>query len=338
VRYFFLIIIILNSIYSFAEKNDTIIKIDTTFIKETKNLLSTQLYLSNSSNNFNIKSYNINKTLNYTPNINGNIGFGFAYKWIGASISIGLKNNEIEKKGKTDKFDIGFTMFGQKNIIDAKLQLFNGFYIANPWIYDTNFTDTLNYPKRKDITTNSARISWVYSFNNKKFSNKAAFAQSEIQLKSVGSFLLGAFANANIISADSSVLPIQARNQFSPESNFNTTGNLSFTFGGGYAYSFIVKHFFLTLSLIQGLGMQWIIMIYDNEQLNEVRKSLATHTQIRLCIGYNSYRNYFGINAFGDISPFELTKENKTEVNFNSNYIKIYYGHRFNFNMFKKKQ
>ena len=335
----FLIIIFLFFIsqYAFSLKNDTIPKLDTAYVQSTDSLLSVKVYMASSSNTFQLKDNYSRQTLKFSPNSGANLGIGFDYKWLGFSLSFGLKNKEIDKKGKTEKFDIGITTFGQKNIFDAKLQLYNGFYIENPWIYDTNWADTLNFPQRADVTTNSISLGWVYVFNNRKFSYKAAFTQNEIQKKSAGSLLIGAFANLNIIAADSAILPSMARQYFSPESNFKITRNLSFTLGAGYVYSLIIhKKFFVTLAAVQGLGVQSVLLINDNSKYDYYKNTLATHTNIRFGLGYNTYRNYWGLMAFADISPFK-TKSNKTEISFASNFIKFYYGHRFNFNPFKKK-
>ena len=336
-KYFLSIILILISFYSFSEKNDTITAFDSTYVKSTSNFLSTYTYLTSSANKFEIKDISSGRSLKYAPNTGVSMGFGFSYKWLGLAFSFGLKNNEIEKKGKSESFNLSTTIFGRKNIIDAKLQLYSGFYIENPWIYDTSWVDTLNFPQRSDLLTNFASFSWVYVFNNKRFSYKAAFTQSEIQRKSAGSFLLGTFASYDIISADSSVLPVTARNNFVDNANFEMSDNLNITIGAGYVYSFIfAKHFYLTMSLMQGLGVQWIFMAYQNEDYDEIRTALSNNTQIRLGLGYNSLRDYFGLTAFTDISPLK-SRNNKTQINFSSHYVKLFYGHRFDFNLKKNK-
>ncbi len=337
-KYSLSIILILISFYSFSKNNDTIPDFDSTYVKSTSNFLSTYTYLVSSANKFEIKDLSSGRVIKYAPNTGVSMGFGFNYKWLGLALSFGLKNNEIEKKGKSESFNLSTTIFGRKNVIDAKLQLYSGFYIENPWIYDTSWVDTLNFPQRSDLITNFASFSWVYVFNNKEFSYKAAFTQSEIQRKSAGSFLLGTFASYDIIAADSSILPVAARSNFVENANFEMSGNLNITIGAGYAYSFIFgKHFYLTMSLMQGIGAQWIFMVYENENNNEIRTALSNNTQIRLGLGYNSLRNYYGLTAFTDISPLK-SRNNKAQINFSTHYVKLFYGHRFDFNLFKKNK
>ena len=67
------------------------------------------------------------------------MGFGFNYKWLGLGIAFGLPApaQDIEKYGKTTRFDFQLNIYSKKFVIDAFAQEYKGFHIKNPTELDT---------------------------------------------------------------------------------------------------------------------------------------------------------------------------------------------------------
>lgn len=332
-----LFLIIITNIL-FAINDSSKINIDTTYIKQTKDLLTTKVYLSSNTNKFEIQDIKNGNKLNYSPNAGLNLGFGLYYKWLGAAFSINLKNDEIAKKGKTEKLNLQLNILGQKNILYSSIQHYSGYYIENPNLYDTTWTNLLNYPHDKNINATSINFSWIYIFNNKKFSYKTSFKPKNIQKKSAGSLLIGTFANYNSIGTLNSILPDNSLSYFSDDCNFKTSTSLNLNFGVGYAYTLVIhKKTFTSLSLMQGLGLQQVSITYANNIMDDSHSSVSIQTQIKFAFGHNSLRNFYGITVFADVIPYK-SKNNNAQISYSNNFFKIYYGHRFNFNIFKKQK
>jgi hypothetical protein len=170
------------------------------------------------ANNFLILSHGEKE---YSPNSPLLAGAGFSIKntVISLRLSQGVANLEGSEYGKTRITDFQIHNYGRKFITDIFIQNYRGFYNEGTGI-------TL-YP---DLRVRQIGAEGSYLFNGGRFSAKAAFEQSERQLQSAGSWILGGGAYLLRIESGAG----------EPFIKGGAIDNLQFGVNGGYAYSWVV--------------------------------------------------------------------------------------------------
>ncbi|QNK63483.1 DUF4421 family protein [Pedobacter sp. PAMC26386] len=162
----------------------------------------------------------------YIPNNRLNIGAGFAIKntVVNAGYAYGLIPLKDKKYGKTTYTDFQIHHYGEHFSLDLFYQKYKGFYMDGPVV-----------ELHPDIMVRQIGAEGTYLFNGSKFSAKAAFEQSEKQLKSVGSFVIGGGAyHYQIESGTDTTLS---------ENNYIT--NFQLGASAGYAYSWVINKYWL---------------------------------------------------------------------------------------------
>jgi hypothetical protein len=162
---------------------------------------------------------------NYYPNNPFNVGVIFALKntVINAMFDYGVVSLKSKAYGKTRLTDFQIHNYGRKLMVDLFIQQYKGFYNS-----DLKGREIVRYP---DLSVSQIGGEGTYVFNGDKFSNKAAFEQSERQRQSAGSVILGGGVYLYKIGLDSNMTI--AGN--SPFRNFQIGLN------GGYAYSWVIN-------------------------------------------------------------------------------------------------
>ena len=165
----------------------------------------------------------------YIPNNPAKIGAGFSVNNSSLSFSYGYGFDFFRSKerGKTTSFDFQYHNYGRKFVFDAYVQQYEGFYSE-----DENGKTATVY---SDMEIEQYIGHGIYVFNNKKYSYRAAFNQSEKQLKSAGSFLLGGGAYYTHIKSDSSFI-------YNDKSSFR---RFQFGVSAGYAYTWVLGRYWL---------------------------------------------------------------------------------------------
>lgn len=107
---------------------------------------------------------------------------------VAASVGIGRVSSDYPK---TKVVDIQAHKYAKSFVVDALFQRYKGFYTNNfrkGKLIDLS-NDEVSYPNLKVLLVG---VFGQYIFNGNKFSYQAAFNRNDIQLKSAGSFLVGA--------------------------------------------------------------------------------------------------------------------------------------------------
>ena len=316
-------------------------KIDTNYIKDLSHKLSIRILSVNKFTSFDIKDNDIDSLISYSPNRNLNLGFGVNYKWFGLWFAFNFPfiNNDDEIYGETKRFDAITSIFLRKLAIDFYLSSYRGFYIENPELYLPDWQSGMAYPQRSDISTTKIGGSCTYAFKYRKYSTKAAFIQTELQKKSAGSFLLGGYFSYFRIAGDSSFVPYELKDIYNPDLLFN---NLSVYGGGvtfGYTHTFVLwKKFYISFTLVPGVSIQGYEIDYETGQEKKTGSFLAGRFLARAAFGYNSEKSYAGFTASSDSYSGNTGKEQQGSLNYEVGVIRFFYGRRFNFPTFKKKQ
>lgn len=202
-------------------------KADTSFIEQYPQKIQLTGYLSRNS----IEIDQDQKY--YRPNSTLRIGLGISVKntLINLSGDLGLVRLGSEKRGDTKSFDFQVQHYDRYLLLDLFYQQFRGFYQGNK--------DIVLYP---NLSIKQVGAEGSYLLNGNKLSAKAAFGQSEVQLRSVGSFVLGGGMYLYKVKLDK---------DFIISSN-TTIDNVQMGVNAGYAYSWVIDKHWLLSGLAKG--------------------------------------------------------------------------------------
>lgn len=287
--------------------------IDTLFIDRNINNWSIRVYGSYRNNIFHLK--NKDEKLLYTPNNPYGIGVGIATKKLLLDVGINLK---VKSKEPTERFDLHASLMLHKHQIDYFFQSYQGYNINN----DIELSDDF----RKDISSLSTGISYMYIFNANEYSVAAMKSGLSRQKKAAISFGLGAFVFMNRMSADSSVIPFELSTRFNNEAQIKDILGI----GGGVLGRFnatvpFMKKFFASLSITGGVGL-----LYKDVETESIsyRPSNPVIYQYGLgsVIGYNGKRFY--VNLLIGLTYYESDLDFGNKVYYNTTNSKLSIGYK----------
>ncbi|MDG2447027.1 MAG: DUF4421 family protein [Flavobacteriaceae bacterium] len=170
-------------------------------LKDT--ILNNSIFIQDFSNQLNIKFDVTNDRVSYfipfesrqaevRSNLNISYGLVFSYKFL--SVRLGfrpkLSEAELENKGKTDRFRIRIKFLLDNWIHRLEYNYTRGFYIENTNEFENDITNSNFKVQLPYLRTNILSGSSNYKFNN-NYSMKAIESNTEMQLKSIGTFLAG---------------------------------------------------------------------------------------------------------------------------------------------------
>lgn len=268
-------------------------KKDTTYIRSYYNDLILRIYSGEKSHSLELDDLNNPMKLKYLPNGYFNLGAGINFRSFGLSLAAKVPvflNSEI-RHGETRRFGIQSYIYTSKFSVDILTSFLRGYYLNNSHEYLPSFSKEIDY-QRPDISTASVGASINYIFNNSRFSYKAAFSDTEKQLKNAGSLLAGGSVVSYQTQADSSLIPAGLNSDYFIKSRQLThSGVLAINANLGYAYSLVfLKNGIVTLSYMLGAGAQ--DNTFDSEIDQEINRWRFSLNYVgRLGIGYriNSY-------------------------------------------------
>ena len=264
------------------------------------------------------------------------IGFGFNYKWFGLSFGIGIPANAADEKkyGKSERVDLQVNIYSKKFVVDAFIQEYKGFYVANADKL-TEWDDSIE-PQRPRMSAFSLGLGAYYVFNHKNFSYRAAYIRNVMQKKSAGSFLLGGFYNLNSAgfppgdkaSFVPNYFPIEIQESIPIEEYFSRNVGISF----GYTYTFVFfKRFFLNLSLLPGVGAKSIVVYRDG--MRDRENSLGVLFNARTALGYENKYFLLGLTTYAITGSMHFEEY---EIKPSTSNLKIFVAKRLDFRREKK--
>lgn len=337
-----LVLIVLKE-HSYAQKPlfNPELRADTNYIVSYADIFTPRFVIIGKSSEFTLRNTDANDTddrvdqLTFSPNDPLNLGFGFTYKWLGLNFAFNFPfiNNDNDKYGKTKRFDLSTHFYGRRLIFDLGFQWYKGYYLANPLGVVPGWQDGDPYPSRGDISTTSFGGAGYYVFKHNKFSYRSAFTFNERQKKSAGSPVLGAGFSYYFVRADSSL--VNSDYHVKLDSLNLEKANLGNIYAiGGYAQNFVVKYFFLSLTLGLGFGLGTDKLVFEDQ--GKVRNTgLSLDFIFRASVGYNNDKFYVGLSMYN--KGFSLSPSKNIALSYSYTSFNIYAGYRF-YNLFKKKE
>ena len=297
---------------------------DTTFISNHSDKFIVKLIGVNKFNYFKLKDSKNNSSARYRPDRKLNLGFGIAYKWFAVDLAFNVGIGEDSDFENSRYLDLSGTIFSSKQFISASYQYYFG-YQMNKFTGITS-EELPASPYRDDIRSRFFGLQYFFAFNYDKFSLKAPFIHNEVQKKSAGSFLLGAGFGIYTLDADSTIIPTEFYNDFDEKLHITDLSATTVSINYGYMYSFIwQKHFYATVSLMPGLGINFGDYKTDYRELYKTHLYLGLKTMNSL--GYNSDNFFGGLQFSSDL--FKTRIDKRLNVITGHGKAKLFLGWRF---------
>ncbi len=265
--------------------------------------------------------------LKYRPNNRPYAGVSVYLFDLGVSLSLRLPEtitDNAQRFGETKIFDIQANIYAKRIGADLIYQKYEGFYVNNPKDFIQQWNQNNPFPQRRDLALSTLFTNVFYIFNHKRFSFRSAFNQADRQMKSKGSFFLTESFSRIHISSDSSLVPPEASDEFTPIQGFNGGDFYTLAIMPGYAHNFIMKKVYINASVALGLGNQWKNYVLNGVDINEQEAGLVAN--FRGGFGYNGDRFFSGISSF--FQNVSVDVDRLTVKGLSSN-IKVFVGYRF---------
>jgi len=283
------------------------------------------------STSFDIENLSRTERLSFKPNGNYGLGWGMYIFEIGFEVTFSVQPKQSTQYlyGHSRVSDLQANILGKNWGLDVFTQNYNGFFSS-----DKNIAVPANtpYPQRPDISTWNTGVNGIYLFNKNRYSIRAAYNFSEKQLRSGGSFLLSRTLNTFSLRADSAVYGPKYEGKFGAATDFSKLDYTTFSVAPGYAYTVVMKNFFVNGSLSIGPANHWVHYESALGPKNEI--TLNSFVDFRVSIGYNSNRSFSGISFVTQARNIKM--EQVQFISANSTF-KMVVGYRFKeFGILKK--
>lgn len=280
--YFYIILLLLHSGSLKAQwfKKDTsnLTLHDTSFYTTFENKFTVRALIARKYASVELKEKNeYGLQTKYEPNSPLTLGVGATYKWATVNAVYGFKflNPNSDEKGETEYFDLQMHLLGRISNIDINIQLYEGFHTDD-------LPDIAEYVIRPDMKMTVVGMKYEFMPNWRRFSMRSSLNQSERQLKSAGTPLLG-FGIEYIKNKGDTAIPLKLHHDSS--TYFSELHTWEFGPALGYAYTLVfARNFFLTGSGAFQLGFNTSKLKGPENSVS--RFSLRPDWQYRLATGY----------------------------------------------------
>ncbi len=286
---------------------------DTNYVITFHKLMALRLVSPKRIYDFRLKNRLSNEILQYRPNLQSAFGLGFTYQWLAFDVVFNPKWNrkKTDKLGETDEFNVKATVYLKKHMVDAVFRRYSGMYISNPEDYLDPWDG--NYPYRPDVRINNFSVSYTISSNYKRYSPKTTFLLDGRLKKSAGSVMYLSTFHMTSLKADSSIIPIEYEQSFNLQGQITKMSIAQLQQAMGYAYTFIYRQYYLTLSAMPGLSFAFGTVESEAGKYNPA--SLNFLVESKSGIGFNSRKWYAGLYFIYKYQNIKLSND----LAFNSN-------------------
>lgn len=237
-------------------------------------------------------------SFNLKPSIQSLVGGSIRIKKLYITMAFRLPSNSAHenKYGKTTYQDFSLHYQGRIIAWTGFYRDYKGFYLDKYSKFYPNWReDSLGFPKSKNLHVIESGMNLGFNFN-KNFSLNAAFAQSERQKKTAGSFLMMLSERYQRIETDSNIIPSPQVKNYPNLDHFIAGDFLTTIISFGAGYQFVMGKFHFTPVVLLGSGIQ--IQNYQQTGTNLWRLNVPTYANGRAQFGYNG-DNFFANVIYG---------------------------------------
>ncbi len=251
---------------------------------------------------------NIDSKADLRTSTRTSLSLGVSYRGISAGLSV----NPSSLSGKNHDYELNINAYSNRYSIDLTYQ--------RAKTLSGNIERNGSHFLEKDhVNMNMLTVAGYYTFNYKRFSYPAAFTQSYIQKRSVGSWLAGFSYQGGSIKTTANIP------SFIPEARIYVG---HFGIGGGYAYNLVVgEKWLFHISLLPTL------VIYNRSNITLDGEKKTIHTKFpdmifneRVAIIHNFSHRYFAGATL--VVSNTLYNDNAVTINQNKWRARICFGIR----------
>lgn len=301
------------------------------YIEKEDTIFSIKLNVNSEYERFIVKGedffYDIRPNIALSSRISVNyrfisLGLGFTPKFVPG-------NDDNEVKGATKALSLGINMSGSHWIQDLQGLHVRGFYLENTADYDPSWVEGEDpYTQFPELDVIALKGVTGYKLNE-NFSLKALTSQTEIQLKSCGSFIPYLMYNYYVID-----------NKTAASESSQKSKNFDAVASAGYAYTFVIQsRYYASFGINAGIGFQHTNLLTRTPD-GEVKTNLTDlifRSREKIAFGYNSRKLFTGAEASIAQSTYN---QGNASVQYESvrTYFQIFLGYRFSVPRFIKKE
>ena len=299
------------------------------------------IYIENHNKQLNIKFDVTNDKINYgisiedkkatlRTNLKTSYGFVFSYKFLSVRLGVrpSLSENEKKNKGETDVFRFRIKLLFEDWTHSLQYNYRRGFYIENSQDFPSISNNTNFNVQFPHLTTNIFTGTSQFKLN-KNFSFKAIESNTEIQLKSVGTFMPGiSYTYYDVTGADkikNTDDEIIKREVYSDYNGFSIILNT------GYYYTFVLNNYwYANLYANPGVGVNFYKTTFftANNSLKQSFNETFFSFDSGVAAGYNGKKYYFGFE-FNYLVNSEVFNDNKISLQPKRSNFHVFVGYRF---------
>jgi hypothetical protein len=262
----------------------------TEYIQVNENFLSVKPYYHFPGIKMKLKNDEGN-SFRYKPNVRDNLGISITHRGatISTSLQMPIRTSLVDKYGSTRSTYIDANVISRSGHWAFDFQKYSGFYSSSELLLIPN-----EKYKRRDMKTMTFGLS-AYLLSSGKVSLAASMNQSEKQLKSAGSFVVGFTERLFNIKADSCFIPYEKLDQYDHIDDISKGLYNSLALKPGYTYTYVYQDYFVSGMICLGPAIVFASnMIYTKSK---------RHTYIKPSIT-SSFKLIAGVhmnNLFGNI-------------------------------------
>ena len=255
-----------------------------------------------------------------SSNVYSNLGAYIQYMAVSVGYSYDLKKLFKKEEPGHKKFEFGFICA----LFNAELY----YHENNGGVYIRKFGDLNDGKLIKEhfpgVSMNTLGFDVYYFFNNKKYSQGAAYNFAKYQLKSQGSFMIGFTLTNERLNFDFSKLPPSLKEKLpnADVTNYYFHYN-SYALLAGYGYNWVIAPKLLfNATVMPSVGFSH----YYEDSLEGNKYLLSLNIQGRISLTYNLGNYYFGL--FGKMNG-HYYKQGKMSLFSSIENFSAYVGLRF---------
>jgi len=294
-----------------AQKFPSVITADSSYIQTNPGKLTLGIYFSSKAMAFDVTPHeshfpadSMMRSVLYSPNLRGGYGFAFSYRLIDFSAGFRQKLDSTTEAlyGPSEYGHFKFGIWATRKFrAEFNYDYIKGFAnTAAPTYQDDEFHGP--YPHRDDLRLRYIKVKGIYQFNPEKFSYRAAFANSERQLKSAGGFLLSAAAYGHRIRSDSSFIPYQIQSDYKDFRSIKELSVGGFGIAPGIGGTWTGGKFYLSGVLFLGADLQRFNYTLEDSRRVVVENKISPLMDLRVAYGFNNERFFIGVQHWLDFN------------------------------------
>lgn len=236
----------------------------------------------------------------YSPNQAGNTLLAFQYGNIGLGIGFRNKLNEEDSLAPMESSyqDYQFRIFGEKRSYEISYQSYKGYVIENPEEFDSSLSSSSSEALFPNMKSNNLMLSFIHNFSPEKLNMEAAFGMGEVQKKSGGSWLAGAFLSRQETDGEKSLTPSFTGSVFSAIQDIYYLRQLNLGVSGGYSYLYYKNGYFASVLLMSSIAYQKQRILFLSSSEKKDSEVTANRTFLNLGLGYNVDFHKLALNVY----------------------------------------